>query len=495
MSVDVDVLIVGAGLSGIGAAYRLQTESPQRSFRIVERRDAIGGTWDLFRYPGIRSDSDMYTLSFPFKPWTHHKAIADGGDIRNYLAEAAHDYGIDKKIDYGRHVTDASWSSEDATWTVTMTLADGSIDIVRANFLYLCSGYFSYEEGYLPEFPGYDNFAGDLIHPQFWPEDLSWDDKKVVIVGSGATAITLLPEMAKKAASVTMLQRTPTYILSQPSTDPVSRVARRFLPDSWVHSITRRRYAIMTVAFFMFCRAFPRLSRSILLGLAKRSSPGDLDPKHLTPPYNPWDQRLCVVPSGDLYKALKGGRAHIVTDHVQNFRPDGIDLASGEHLDADIIVTATGLKLVAFGEINLSVDGEKINSSEVHVYKGAMFSGLPNLAWCVGYTNASWTLRVNITWSYVTKFLNVLDQRGYAYGVPEMSEETPSTPSLDLEAGYVERAAEVLPRSGKRLPWRVRQNWFLDTWDARKSDPDQDMRWVRRSDLPAAKETDTTAVI
>lgn len=493
MRVDVEVLIVGAGLSGIGAAHRLKTESPQRSFKIVERRQAIGGTWDIFRYPGVRSDSDMYTLSFPFKAWTNPKAIADGADIREYLVEAAHEFGIADQIEYGRHVTDASWNSADATWTVTMTVDDGSIETIRTNFLYLCSGYYSYDEGYLPEFPGYSNFEGEVIHPQFWPEKADYRDKNVVIIGSGATAITLLPAMAEQAKSVTMLQRTPTYMLSQPTFDPIARLGRFILPKQVVHRIARLRYAIMTVGFYMLCRAFPKTSRHILLDLAKRASPDDLDPKHLTPPYMPWDQRLCVVPKRDLFNTLNSGKAQIVTDSIETFTADGITTASGEQLDADVIVTATGLKLVAFGDINLSVDGEKVESSETLAYKGTMFSGLPNLAWCIGYTNASWTLRANLTWSYVTEFLNVLDQRGYAYGVPTPRKRMNTSPSFDLDAGYIQRASGVLPKAGNKRPWTVRQNWFLDTWDARTHDVDADMRWVRRSDLTQTPEYETSS--
>ncbi len=484
MSVDVDVLIVGAGLSGIGAAHRLATESPQRTFAIVERRNSIGGTWDLFRYPGVRSDSDMYTLSFPFKPWTNPKAIADGADIRDYLIEAAQEFGIADRISYGKHVTDASWNSEDATWAVTMTTSEGSIETLRTNFLYLCSGYYSYDEGYLPEFPGYSDFKGETIHPQFWPEHADYKGKNVVIVGSGATAITLLPAMAEQAKSVTMLQRTPTYMLSQPTFDPIARLGRFIMPAQWAHRLSRLRYAIMTVGFYMFCRAFPKTARTVLLGMAKQASPDSLDPKHLTPPYMPWDQRLCVVPKKDLFNALKSGKANIVTDTIKTFTPTGVETASGEHLDADIIVTATGLKLVAFGNINLSVDGEKVNTSEVLAYKGTMFSGLPNLAWCIGYTNASWTLRANLTWSYVTQFLNTLDQRGYAYGVPTPSATRMKTASsFDLDSGYIQRAADVLPQAGTKRPWTVRQNWFLDTWDAKTHDVDEDIRWVRLSDL------------
>ena len=476
MAVDVDVLIVGAGLSGIGAAHRVQTESPNRSYAIIERRESIGGTWDLFRYPGVRSDSDMYTLSYPFKAWTNPKAIADGADIRDYLIETADEYGIADQIQYGRHVTNASWDRTDAT---TETL--------RTSFLYLCSGYYSYDEGHTPDFPGIDAFEGQVIHPQFWPENADYANKNVVVIGSGATAVTLLPALAKTAKNVTMLQRTPTYLLSQPSFDPIARLGRFVLPKQVVHRLARLRYAIMTVGFYLWCRAFPKVTRIALIDLAKRASPDDLEDKDFTPPYMPWDQRLCVVPKGDLFDALHTGRAHIVTDTIAQITPTGIDTTSGQHLDADIIVTATGLKLVAFGDINLTVDGEPIDSSQTLAYKGTMFSGLPNFAWCIGYTNASWTLRANLTWSYVTEFLNTLDQRGYAYGVPTPPNEAMTlAPSFDLDSGYIQRAASVLPKAGTKRPWTVRQNWFLDTLDAKTHDVDADMRWVRRADLPVS---------
>ncbi|MFH7323496.1 flavin-containing monooxygenase [Aeromicrobium sp. JJY06] len=487
MTEHVDVLIVGAGLSGIGAAYRLQERAPGKSYAVLEQRDAIGGTWDLFRYPGVRSDSDMYTLSFPFEPWTHPKAIADGDDIRHYLETTAAKHGIADRIRFGRRVTTAEWSSDDATWTVTSTVKDGSTEVVTASFLYLCSGYYSYEEGYTPDFPGLEDFEGEVVHPQFWPEGLDHAGKKVVVIGSGATAVTLLPSMAKDAEKVTMLQRTPTYVLSQPGSDPVANAARKVLPAGLVHRVARLRYAVMTVGFYMFCRAFPRASRSILLGLTGRSMPG-VDRDSLTPPYKPWDQRLCVVPDGDLYQAVRAGKAEIVTDRITELTPKGVALASGEHLDADIVVTATGLKLVALGQIDVSIDGTKVNPHELYTYKGQMFSGVPNLAWCVGYTNASWTLRADLTWKYVADYLNHLDAKGYAYGIPDPDADFGHDARLlDLSSGYIARADELLPKSGARTPWKVRQNWFLDSWDARRTDLDEDMVWVRRADLPATR--------
>lgn len=489
MTEHLDVLLVGAGLSGIGAAYRLQERAPGKSYAILEQRESIGGTWDLFRYPGVRSDSDMYTLSFPFEPWTNPAAIADGGDIRQYLIDTASKHGIADRIRYGRRVTTAEWSSEDATWTVSSTLADGSTETITANFLYLCSGYYSYDEGYLPDFPGIENFKGQVVHPQFWPEDLDHAGKKVVVIGSGATAITLLPSMAKDAAKVTMLQRTPTYVLSQPGSDPFANVARKVLPNQLVHNIARMRYAVMTIGFYQLCRAFPRLSRKVLLGLTGKSMP-QLDRKNLQPPYQPWDQRLCVVPGGDLYESVRSGKSDIVTDEVAEFTPTGLALKSGRHLDADIVVTATGLKLVALGQIDVTIDGVKVDPHELYTYKGQMFSGVPNLAWCVGYTNASWTLRADLTWKYVADYLNHLDAKGYAYGMPDPNADFGhDSRLLDLSSGYIARADELLPRSGARKPWKVRQNWFLDAWDAKNTDIDEDMVWVRTADLPISKAT------
>ncbi len=484
MTDHVDVLIVGAGLSGIGAAYRLAERAPAKTYAILEQRERIGGTWDLFRYPGVRSDSDMYTLSYPFEPWTNPASIADGADIREYLDRTAAKHGVADHIRFGRRVDSAEWSSEDATWTVTSTLADGSAEVVTASFLYLCSGYYSYEEGYTPDFPGLETFGGEVVHPQFWPEDLDYAGKKVVIVGSGATAITLLPSMAREAESVTMLQRTPTYVLSQPARDPLAIAARKILPNQLVHHVSRLGHAVATVGFYLFCRAFPRASRSLLLGLSSKSMPG-VDRGDITPPYKPWDQRLCVVPGGDLYKSVRSGRSQIVTDRVAEFTPTGITLASGRHLDADVVVTATGLKLVALGQIDLTIDGTKVDPHELYTYKGAMFSGVPNLAWCVGYTNASWTLRADLTWKYVADFINHLDANGYAFGMPDPTADFGDDARiLDLESGYIARADELLPRSGGRQPWRIRQNWFLDSWDAKRTDLDEEMVWVRRQDLP-----------
>ncbi|MGQ2910840.1 flavin-containing monooxygenase [Aeromicrobium sp.] len=475
----VDVVIVGAGLSGIGAAHRLSTMSPGSSFTILEARDAMGGTWDLFRYPGVRSDSDMYTLSYPFRPWTDRKSIADGGDIRAYIRSTADEHGIARRIRYGHRVVAASWSSADARWTLTSEV-DGELVEQTCSFLFMCSGYYDYDEAYTPDFPGLEDFAGTVVHPQFWPEDLDYRGKKVVVIGSGATAITLLPSMAEEAEHVTMLQRSPTYITSLPGEDAVSAGLRKVLPAGLAHRVTRVKNATVAIGFYEFCRRFPSAAKKILLTRAGRSAPDGFDPKHLTPRYDPWDQRLCVVPNGDLWRTLRRGKASIVTDHIDGFDETGIRLTSGQHLDADVVVTATGLKVVALGKVAIDVDGEKVDPNERFVYKGLMISGVPNLAWCIGYTNASWTLRADLSWQYVARLVEHMRSHGYAAGTPDpQGAKGETAPALDLQSGYVQRAAGVLPQQGREKPWTVRQNWFLDAWDNRRTDLDEAMVWTR----------------
>ncbi|WP_332641736.1 flavin-containing monooxygenase [Aeromicrobium sp.] len=471
-----DVIIVGAGLSGIGAAYRIQTECPGKTYAILESRDAIGGTWDLFRYPGIRSDSDMYTLSWPFRPWKNPKAIADGDDIRTYVREAAVEYGIEEHIQFGHRVTSAAWSTDDAMWTVTST-ANGQTVTQTASFIYLCSGYYSYDKGYTPEFPGLDSYEGQVIHPQFWPEDLDYAGKEVVVIGSGATAVTLVPSMADDVKHITMLQRSPSYVMSLPQEDKIADVMRKVLPDGFAHRAIRRKNAAFSVGMYQFCQRFPKQSRKLLTRLAKRKLPAgyDLDP-HFTPVYDPWDQRLCIVPNGDLFRTIRQGKASIVTDHIKTFDAKGIELESGKRLDADIVITATGLQVVAFGQLKLSVDGKDIDPHELYVYKGLMFSGLPNFAWCVGYTNASWTLRADLSSQYVCKLINLLDRKGYDYGMPDPkgAGDAPR-PILDLTSGYVQRVVNELPQQGVTSPWTIRQNWFLDSRDMKRTDLEQAM--------------------
>ena len=486
MAEHVDVMIVGAGLSGIGAAYRLQTMCPGKSYAILEGRQASGGTWDLFRYPGIRSDSDMYTLSYPFKPWTHGNAIADGEDIRRYIHETAHENGIDQHIRYGHRVTRASWSSEDATWTIDATTDDGPATYT-ASFLYLCSGYYNYDQGFTPEFEGIEDFEGEIVHPQFWTDDVDYDGKEVVVIGSGATAVTLIPSMADRTKHVTMLQRSPTYITSLPQGDPIAAGLRKILPLGLAHRLTRRKNAAIAIGFYVFAQRFPKLAKRFLIWRARRALPDDFDAKHLTPRYNPWDQRLCIVPDGDLWRTITSGKASIATDRIARFTKTGIQLESGDHLDADLVVTATGLQVVAFGQIDIEVDGRKIDSHEVYVYKGMMFSGIPNFAWCVGYTNASWTLRADLTSTYVCRLINHMDANGYEFGMPDpKGSGGESAPLLNLQAGYVQRVAGILPQQGTTSPWTIRQNWFLDARDSRRTDLDEAMVWTRQREVARA---------
>lgn len=480
MSVQhVDVIIVGAGLSGIGAAFRLQEQCAGKSYEILEAREAVGGTWDLFRYPGIRSDSDMYTLSFPFRPWTNAKSIADGEDIRTYIEEAADEFGIRSNIRFGHRVQSASWSSDEARWTITSTVGDETV-VKTASYLYLCSGYYSYDTGFTPDFPGLDSFEGQVVHPQFWPQDLDYAGKKVVVIGSGATAVTLIPSMADDVEQITMLQRSPTYITTLPDVDKVGQLMRKVLPAKLAHRAIRRKNAMVAIGFYLFCRRAPKLATKVLLARAKQQLPPDTDMTHFTPRYNPWDQRLCIVPNGDLFRAIRRGKASIVTDTIAGFTPKGVELDSGQHLDADIIVTATGLQVVAMGQISVEVDGKTIDPHELYVYKGLMFSGLPNFAWCVGYTNASWTLRADLSSQYFCRLINRVDELRYDYAMPDpRGASGDSAPILDLTSGYVTRVAELLPQQGSTSPWTIRQNWLLDSWDMKRTDVDEAMVFGR----------------
>ncbi|GAA0600802.1 NAD(P)/FAD-dependent oxidoreductase [Kribbella sandramycini] len=455
-----DVLIVGAGLSGIGAAYRIQTQSPDRSYAILEARTAIGGTWDLFRYPGIRSDSDMFTLGFPFHAWGG-KAIADGPDILAYVNETAATYGIDKHIRFGQRVARASWSSETAQWTV-----ETEDSAYTCSFLYCCSGYYDYDEGYVVDFPGQADFEGKVIHPQHWPADLDHSGKRVVVVGSGATAVTLVPAMAATAEHVTMLQRTPSYIASRPAADAFADRLRRALPEKLAHRIVRTKNIALSTLTYNAFRKFPGPAARLLNRMAARQLPASIpaDP-HFTPTYKPWDQRLCLVPDSDLFRALRRGTASVVTDEIERFTRTGLLLKSGAELPADVVVTATGLRMVALGKIELTVDGRPAPVSETFVYRGLMLSGVPNLAWCVGYTNNSWTLRSDLSSQFVARLLNHLRATGTDICLPEIEPAeyaAPRRPVVDLSSGYIQRAAAILPRQGPNGPWRLRQNYPRD---------------------------------
>ncbi|WP_454714722.1 flavin-containing monooxygenase [Caulobacter segnis] len=458
----VDVLIVGAGLSGIGAAYHLKKHCPGKTYAILEGREAIGGTWDLFRYPGIRSDSDMYTLGYSFKPWRAAKAIADGPSILGYVRETAREHDVDRHIHFKHLVKRASWSTETATWTVEAE-HDGQIVQYSCGFLYMCAGYYRYSAGYTPDFPGLDRFKGQVVHPQHWPENLDYAGKKVVVIGSGATAVTLAPEMTKLAADVTMLQRSPTYVVSRPAEDGMANWLRAKLPAMTAYGITRWKNVLLSMLFFNLARKKPEKTKERLLGLVREQLGPDYDvATHFTPRYNPWDQRLCLVPDADLFQAIKAGRLSVVTDHIETFTETGILLKSGKTLDADIVVTATGLQLQLIGGMEVVVDGKTAQLSESMSYKGMMFSDVPNLASAFGYTNASWTLKADLTSEYVCRLLNSLDRARADYCVPRIDGDMDVAPWLDFSSGYVTRSMDQFPKQGLRKPWKVHQNYALD---------------------------------
>ena len=491
-----DVIIVGAGLSGIGAAVHLQQDCPGRSYAILEGRDAIGGTWDLFRYPGVRSDSDMYTLGYNFKPWEEAKAIADGPSIRNYIRAAATEHGVESHIHFGHKVQAADWDSATARWTVTTTLSDGGSAKFTCNFLYMCSGYYSYSQGYKPEWPGEAGFAGQVIQPQFWPENLEYAGKKIVIIGSGATAVTLVPAMAATAGHVTMLQRSPTYMVSRPGSDALANFLRKVLPAQMAYDIVRWKNVSFGMWFYEQTRKHPEKVRANLLGRLQKLLPKGYDMgKHFTPRYNPWDQRLCLVPDADLFDAIKANKADIVTDTIDRFEAGGIRLASGDLLEADIIVAATGLKLEALGGMAVTVDGEARRIADSLAYKGMMFSGIPNLAVSFGYINASWTLRSDLIAAYVGRLLNHMAATGTTIATPTPAPDVqPERLAMDLSSGYVQRGADALPRSGSRAPWMVTANYKLDRAELRDGRLDDEMVFsktaaaVRHPELAEAAE-------
>jgi cation diffusion facilitator CzcD-associated flavoprotein CzcO len=459
-----DVLIVGAGLSGIGAAYHLQANCPKRTYAILEGREALGGTWELFRYPGIRSDSDMYTLGYSFRPWTEAKAIADGPSILRYLNETAREYGIDRHIRFRHHVKRASWSSEEARWTVEAERGPDK-ELVRytCDFLLMCSGYYDYAEGHRPEFPGEARFQGTLVHPQSWPKDLDYTNKRVVVIGSGATAVTLVPEMSKTAAHVTMLQRSPTYVVSRPAEDVIANGLRRVLPTKLAYALTRWKNVLLSMLFYKLARRSPERIKQFLVSQVREHLGPDYDvATHFTPSYNPWDQRVCMVPDGDLFHAVKQGRASVVTDHIETFTEKGLRLRSGQELEADIIVTATGLKLQLLSGVEFSIDGERRELSKTLCYKAMMFSDVPNLAYSFGYTNASWTLKSDLTCEYVCRLLNHMERHGTTTCTPRRDPTVEERPFLDFSSGYVQRALELMPKQGSKRPWRLYQNYVLD---------------------------------
>ena len=463
-----DVVIIGAGLSGIGAAYHLKDKCPGKSFAILEGREAMGGTWDLFRYPGIRSDSDMHTLGYNFKPWVEAKAIADGPSIRRYVQETATENGISEHIRFRHLVKAASWSSEDARWTLDVDRVDEGDRIqLTCNFLSLCGGYYSYEKGYTPEFEGMERFEGPIVHPQHWPEDLDHAGKRVVVIGSGATAITLVPAMADSGAQVTMLQRSPTYVASRADQDGIANALRKFLPEKLAYAITRWKNVGLQGLFYRRTRTRPEQIKGWLLALVRRQLPPGYDvATHFTPSYDPWDQRLCLVTNGDLFKGISSGRISVVTDHIEAFTETGLTLKSGKTLEADIIVTATGLNLVVMSGIDFSVDNAAINFADTWSYKGMMYSDVPNLVQTFGYVNASWTLRADLNAEYVCRLLNHMDANGVRQCTPRLREQDENMARRpwidDFSAGYMKRVMHLFPSQGDHDPWRNTQDYKLD---------------------------------
>jgi cation diffusion facilitator CzcD-associated flavoprotein CzcO len=463
-----DVLIIGAGISGIGAAYRIHEKNPGLSYTVLERRERIGGTWDLFRYPGIRSDSDIFTLSFPYEPWRRPEYVADGSDIREYLTHAARKYGIDEHIRFNTRVISADWDSATDTWTV-QTQQNGTPMTYRGRFVFFGTGYYNYDEPYNPEFPGIEQFTGEVVHPQFWPESLDYAGRRVVVIGSGATAVSMIPSLTEKAGHVTMLQRSPTYMLSMPRINPLVQAIRKVLPLRLGNRAARWYATTFTVLTYVIARKAPRFSRWLMRALAKKSLPEDYPVDiHFKPRYDPWDQRLCLILENDLYEAIDDGSVTVVTDHIDHFDAGGIVLRSGERIDADMIITATGLQLQALGGVEVSIDGAEVKPQDRFVYKEHMLEDIPNMAWCVGYINASWTLRADLTARAVAKLLAYMDSHGYTHAYPHLGDKPmPEKPAWNINAGYVQRAAHVLPKSGTHRPWNVRHNYVLDAIDHR----------------------------
>lgn len=465
MSEDhVDVLIIGAGLSGIGAASHLEREAPNKSYAILESRGAMGGTWDLFRYPGIRSDSDMHTLGYSFKPWKHERAIADGPAILDYIRETAREYDVEKHIRYNQRATKISWDSDRAVWTVTIEQEGANASTISCNFIYSCTGYYRYDQGYTPDFRDIEQFKGQVIHPQLWPEDLDYADKNVVVIGSGATAITVVPEMAKTAKHVTMLQRSPTYVVSRPGQDAFALRMNRWLPSKLAYLVTRWKNVSMQALLYQYSRRRPQKMKEFLLSLTRRELRGAVDvDTHFNPKYNPWDQRLCLVPDSDLFRSLRKGTSSVVTDHIKRFTKTGIKLESGDLLKADIVVSATGLELLPMGGMEIQIDGKIMALPDTLGYRGMMLSDIPNFVLAAGYTNASWTLKCDLTSEYVCRMLNHMDKKGFAYCVPRNRDPAMERVSfLDLASGYVDRSIDRFPKQGLKSPWKLYQNYLLD---------------------------------
>ena len=463
-----DIIIVGAGISGIAAGYNLQKSCPDKSFAILEGREALGGTWDLFKYPGVRSDSDMHTLGFRFKPWIHKKAIADGPSILKYLNETVDDYNLREKITFNQKVIASNWVSDSSIWELTVD-DNGQEISMSCNFLFLCGGYYSYDKPYMPDFPGMDEFNGRVIHPQFWDESLDYSNKKVVVIGSGATAVTLVPAIAESAKQTTMLQRSPSYVISAPAEDSWNNALNKIFPVKFTYFVIRWKNILRTIIGFYLSRKYPERIKERLINLVREELGQDFDvEKHFTPSYKPWDQRMCLVPDGDLFSAIKDNRANVVTDTIDTFTPTGILLNSGNEIEADIVISATGIELNALNDINVSVDGLKVEANRKLSYKGMMLSGVPNLAISFGYVNSSWTLRADLTCEYVCRLINTMDKEGCAACSPEEDlNALVEDDYIDFTSGYVQRALDRLPKQGKKSPWRNYQNYLLDIFYVR----------------------------
>lgn len=468
---DFDIVVIGAGLSGIGAACHFKRECPTKSIAIFEGRERMGGTWDLFRYPGVRSDSDMFTLGYNFKPWTHGKPIADGNDIKSYIQETAQDHNLEQLIQYSKRIINANWSTSEGIWTLDVEdQLTKKIEKVTTNFVLSCTGYYNYAHGYQPDFPGLDQFKGQMIHPQKWPENLDYAGKKVVVIGSGATAVTVAPAMTDKAEQVTMLQRSPTYVMAIPQHDAMLNLFRKIMPESWVYRLIRARNVSFTWMFYSYCQKFPNSARRLILKLIKKEVGPDFDMKHFSPSYAPWDERLCAVPDGDLFAAIREKKLSVVTDNIESFTENGIKLKSGEELEADIVISATGLDVQLFGNMKIEVDGQPFNYSEKMVYRGLLVEDLPNFGLVFGYTNASWTLKSDLISKWVCRVINRMDQTGTPVVTAINTDNTIThTPFVDMQSGYIQRALGKVPQQGSKLPWKLYQNYVLDTFSLKFS--------------------------
>ena len=458
----IDVAVIGAGISGIGAASYLTMKCPKKSFQIIESRKNIGGTWDLFKYPGIRSDSDMYTMGYSFKPWKEDKTLADGSSILRYLDETIDEYNLRDKISFNTKLTSLHWNTNDACWMLDLVTPEGEKQI-KARFVFMGTGYYNYDKGYLPDFKGSDSYKGVKVHPQHWPENLDYKNKRVVVIGSGATAVTIVPEMADETSEITMLQRSPTYVGAFPNKDKYAELLKKYFPKKVAHKLIRFKNIFVQILFFQACKIWPNYMKKLLVKAAQRKLGNFPAKPHFEPNYNPWDQRFCVAPDGDLFRAIRKGKANVITDKIDSFYKKGIKLVSGKNLEADIIISATGLKLLAFGGSKISIDNSPYNPSDAITYKGLMLSGLPNCIFFAGYTNASWTLKSDLTSEYASRLFNLMDKKNYSFFMPKIENQNMNiSPLLNLNSGYIHRSSHLFPKQGSKLPWKLYQNYFFD---------------------------------